>query len=55
MPPSDRAVPILAYLALAAERAPRPALVRLLWDDGRAVNLRQEIRKLRYLPEADRS
>lgn len=46
---SRRTLPILAYIALEPEGASRSTLTELLWDSGRAVNLRQELAKIRAL------
>lgn len=49
---SRRTLPILAYIALEPEGASRSTLIDLLWDAGRAVNLRQELAKIRALAGA---
>src|SRR5690606_28316138 len=48
-PPSKRTIPILTYLALTPGETPRTRLIELLWHEGRAVNLRQELAKIRKL------
>src|SRR5690554_5489138 len=51
-PPSARSLPLLAYVAVNTGITTRQDLVRLLWLDGRLVNLRQELKKIRDLPGA---
>ncbi len=52
-PGSARIVPLLAYAALNPGGVSRPRLIEMLWEDGKFVNLRQELRKIRMLPGAD--
>lgn len=50
---SRRTLPLLAYVALEPAGASRSTLLGLLWESGRAVNLRQELAKIRKLAGAD--
>ncbi len=50
--PTRRSLPLLCLLALSDRPMPRAELGRLLWEVPRAVNLRQELAKLRKLPGA---
>jgi len=51
---STRILPLVAYVVLAPGSVTRRELVRLLWDDGQLVNLRQELAKIRRLPGSER-
>ena len=50
---SSRTLPLLAYVALSQSEVNRQDLVDALWADGKLVNLRQELSKIRRLPGAD--
>jgi predicted ATPase/DNA-binding SARP family transcriptional activator len=52
--PTRRSLPLLCFVALSDRPMLRAELGRLLWEMPRAVNLRQELAKLRKLPGASR-
>src|SRR5690606_21219107 len=50
---SQRSIPLLAYVALNPDSVSRRDLLPMLWEEGKAVNLRQELAKIRKLPGAE--
>lgn len=53
VPPSYKALALLAYLVVAGRPVPRDELALVLWGPGRLANVRQALYTLRSLPGAD--
>lgn len=53
VPPSHKAVALLAYLVVAGKPVGRDELALMLWGSGRLANVRQALYTLRSLPGAE--